>query len=112
MRKREFEAISRRVERGAARLDKDYPGWHRKVLVTQLDLESGYYLGGEDCGCVLAQLDGVNYSTRPYARRWSERFLTALGFLSPTFWRTADEAEYYAVLTEKWKEAIRVRRSA
>jgi hypothetical protein len=48
------------ARRGAAFLDSRYKTWRRRVNLDRLDLGSGsYVVGGNGCGCVLAQIDAV-----------------------------------------------------
>lgn len=46
-----------RVQRGARWLDTTVPGWFRLINIDQLDMHSGEFSPGEECGCIAAQLD-------------------------------------------------------
>lgn len=54
MTKRQINAA---VKRGAKLLDERLGrSWRRKIRRRDLDMDSGFYEGPGDCGCILAQL--------------------------------------------------------
>ena len=53
-----MDSLEVRVERGAAYLDGEVPGWTAKIDLDRLDMNQGWFIEDSDrCGCVLAQLD-------------------------------------------------------
>jgi hypothetical protein len=69
--------MRRRVERGAAWMDKKHPGWFRKLDVSRLDAHS-------DDRCVIGQVTGSFTATQPWFR--SIPFSSWANLLWPPSW--------------------------
>ena len=53
-----------RIAAGAKWLDRVFPGWRGTIDTSRLDMARGRFLnGGDDCGCIGAQLDAVGRNT-------------------------------------------------
>ena len=93
-----------KVELGIEFLDREHPGWYKKIDLDVLDIKSGLH-------CVLGQLRGGHYFDFieamfsgvpwPVRQRWARNH----GFMLPT---GADPQP----LTEAWRAAIKRRREA
>jgi hypothetical protein len=120
MNDRDVKTIRKRAERGAKLLDRRVPGWHHRVLLTRLDMESAEFNAeSNDCGCVCAQLDAMlaeedvqgeyGYFVRQFLG-WlgGSHPQVRYGFLSSR--NSENSVQEYRVLTHAWKDEIRARR--
>jgi len=101
--------IAERVERGAALLDGQHPGWYRRIDLARLDLKDG-------CNCVVGQLgqvsrdDGERYLEEVAALGISDvKGEVAHGFEAEWPARIRDD---YEPLTQAWRELITARLAA
>lgn len=91
------------VNRGAAYLDENDPGWYRRVKLTKLDMRS-------TCDCVLGQLDGGIYvAVAKRGLTWEQA--GRLGFDGPAGCGLDVVDELYDRLDVLWRDAIRQRRA-
>ena len=91
--------LPKNVERGAELLDREKPGWERKIDVETLDLSS--------CSeCILGQAFRVNQ--HPAYRR----ALDILGVESSRYGFTPWGRQAWSNLTAAWRELIESRRAA
>ena len=109
MNKRQRDQIRRAAARGATWLDKNRPGWSRKIKRRQLDLNSTQF-------CILGQIHGARnqhaFDHEADALGLSEDQWDRLGF-SLTIPAVAagwgDDDERYGVLTAAWRDELKVR---
>jgi len=89
--------FTKKIERGAAFLDKDRPGWETRIDLGMLNIRSG-------STCVLAQCY-IGYDNGLRALGFFARFFGAVGrygFDIGAF----EKSRYYAVLTDEWRQFI------
>jgi hypothetical protein len=88
------DELSTRVRRGVRLLDREKPGWERKIDLDRLDL-------GHTCNCVLGQVYG-NYDRALYELDGdvAER---------PENFGFDDDNLLYRTLTDRWRGFIRRR---
>lgn len=103
--------------RGAKKLDKMVPGWHKMIKRKQLNLALGTYAVGE-CGCILAQLalaktedETVGYYSDGLKLVGMEESETAarFGFTLPMYAASRENKPNWDRLTKAWKILIRER---
>lgn len=100
-------AIPQRVAAGAARLDREWPGWWKRIDLEQLNV-------GDDCACILGQLEG-DYLAALTTLGEHEPHLSGFDVESVDYTNAVAElkrldAEYDA-LTAEWKRVIAARRA-
>lgn len=95
-----------RAERGAAYLDKRMPGWWRNIKRMELDMSSGWYVKGEHCGCILAQLCGeYGAGAEHFGLKADSPTTVRLGFTVTAYPTRAP----FRRLTAAWKKVIQAR---
>lgn len=120
------EQMREDIARGIALLNEKVPGWHMRIDLDRLDMNSGRFdmqsepeeLDG--CGCILAQVNASSsdrgfgtYPTGWYLLQPStDTFAAAYGFAVPD-WGYEDsrsdertKTEQYEMLTGLWRTAI------
>lgn len=90
-------STSPRIERGAALLDQNAPGWERTIDLDQLSLSSTSY-------CIVGQVYGDYIDGLHVLNGDAEKRPAAYGF---TTWST----EQFEALTDKWRAFIEARRA-
>lgn len=90
---------AKEVAAGAAWLDKNFPGWERKIDLTKLDI-------GDGCNCVIGQTLGF-FRTPQNNLRDGDIWAEAHGFL-PTIDYSWTEEQAHA-LEAKWADLIKER---
>ncbi len=105
MNKRKQIKIANAARRGARWLDKNVPGWSRKVRRRQLDLNSTQF-------CILGQIDGAEnnhaFDRQVHFLGLSDDECDRLGF-SVTVDLAIEEEDAYGVLTEAWRDELKTR---
>lgn len=99
MNAQERKTLQANVNRGAKWMDKNYPGWHKKIKMTKLDMSYG-------CNCVAGQCIPGGYDGFEYT------FNSEHGLVLPRAIGEFDDDgnSNWDALGEMWKVQIRKRR--
>ena len=90
-----------KVAKGAALMDKELPGWEKKIDLERLDL-------GDICNCVVGQLyPDESYITAVYDLLGINSIIEST---TDEYGFSASEWRDYPSLTREWKQLIQERR--
>lgn len=92
------KAAARRAQRGALWLDKVQPGWHNRVYLPWLRMDSAHR-------CVLAKVTGTGFTMARLSLGMDRASAKHHGFYTIHPW-------FYRFLDEAWKREVLVRRRA